>query len=158
LIRPVFAAHFSIFREEEMKRRANDQPVELLLRPEVRAGLPFRRQLLLYLHPFALFKNASHAEPFSKESALRYNRAMRWMLLSYLRRWFFIAALFFVAIASAETLGAKAWFFVIPAAAFAVLACIALAVTACTLGAYVLLSRPAADRPAGRGGRGEGRG
>ena len=38
--------------------RLVETDVEELLRPDSRARLPFGRQLLIYLHPFALFKDA----------------------------------------------------------------------------------------------------
>ena len=65
----------------------SEEEVEALLRREVRARLPLARQLLLYLDPFSLFKDASRG----RERALSYNRALRWILLSYLRRWSCIA-------------------------------------------------------------------
>jgi hypothetical protein len=45
-----------------------------------RARLPLRRQLILYLNPFALFKDAARGPAWMREHALSYNRAMRWML------------------------------------------------------------------------------
>jgi len=114
--------------------------VEALLLREWRARLPFCQQLLIYLNPFALFKDASRGTALVRESALRYNRAMRWMLLRYLRRWAMIAVASFLAIAPSEALASQMRFFIVPAAAFAVGACIALAVVACTVAAYLLLS------------------
>ncbi len=113
--------------------------VELLLARDGRARLPLGRQILLYLDPFALFKDASSGPLRARERALAYNRAMRWMLLPYLRRWVVIAASLFLATAPAEALAAQATFFLIPAAAFAVGACIAVTVTALTAAVYVLL-------------------
>ncbi len=115
--------------------------VEGLLCRDVRARLPLRRQLLIYLHPFALFKDASRGTRLQRELALAYNRAMRWMLLSYLRRWSAIAACLFLAVDPTEALAAQASVFIYPAAAFAVGACVAVAVAACTAAGYLLLSR-----------------
>ena len=60
--------------------------VEALLSRQVRETLPISRQLLLYLDPFALFKDASRGNAWQQELALQYNRAMRWVLLPYIRR------------------------------------------------------------------------
>jgi len=114
-----------------------DEEVEALLRREFRARLPLGRQLLVYLDPFSLFKDASRG----RERALSYNRALRWVLLHYLRRWTLIAASLFVAIAPAEALAAQSRVFIIPTAAFAVGCCIAVTVAACTAAAYLLLGR-----------------
>jgi len=107
--------------------------VEHLLTREFRSRLTLGQQVLLYLDPFALFKDASEG----RERALSYNRAMRWILLSYLRRWLMIAASLFVAIAPAEALAADAT--IVPAAAIAVGFCVAVAVLACTAAAYLML-------------------
>src|SRR5438105_3006159 len=96
-----------------------DGDVESLLTRERRARLPLPRQILLYLDPFALFKDASSGPPPARERALSYNRAMRWILVSYIRRWVMIASSLFLAIAPTEALAAQAKFFLIPAAAFA---------------------------------------
>jgi hypothetical protein len=114
-----------------------EEDVEALLRREVRARLPLMRQLLLYLDPFALFKDASRGH----EPALSYNRALRWILLSYLRRWSCIAAGSFLAIVPAEALAAQSKIFVISTAAFAVGFCIAVSVLVCTFAAYLLLGK-----------------
>jgi hypothetical protein len=114
-------------------RVLQDAEVESLLTREVRSRLPLARQVRLYLDPFALFKDASGG----RERALSYNRAMRWILLSYLRRWLLIAASLFLAIAPAEALAADAT--IVPAAAIAVGFCVALVVLACTAAAYFLL-------------------
>jgi hypothetical protein len=114
-----------------------EEDVEALLRREVRARLPLARQLLLYLDPFALFKDASRG----LEPALSYNRALRWILLSYLRRWSCIAAGSFLALMPAEALAAESRIFVISTAAFAVGFCIAVGVLVCTFAAYLLLGK-----------------
>lgn len=114
-------------------RLVNHAEVEHLLTSEYRSRLTLGQQVLLYLDPFALFKDASEG----RERALSYNRAMRWILLSYLRRWLMIAASLFVAIAPAEALAADAT--IVPAAAIAVGFCVAVAVLACTAAAYLML-------------------
>ena len=110
-----------------------------LLERTARAALPLRRQLLLYLDPFALFMDASRGTGVVRRRALAYNRAMRWMLVPYLRRWIVIAAALFAGIAPAEALAAQASLFVVPAAALAVGFCIAATVTLCIGAAYLLL-------------------
>jgi hypothetical protein len=122
---------------------AIEHDVEALLKPDIRARLPFSRLLLLYLDPFALFKDASRGNAYAQKVALSYNRAMRWMLLRYLRRWTMIAASLFISIAPAEALATQESLFIIPVAASAVGCCIAVAVIACTVTAYVLLGRRA---------------
>jgi hypothetical protein len=101
--------------------------------------LPLARQLLIYLDPFALFKDASHGPAPARERALSYNRAMRWMLLAYIRRWTAIAGAFFLALAPAEAAAAEQAFFAIPMAAIAVGCCIAVVVSGVTVTVYLLL-------------------
>ena len=120
-----------------MRHRETD--VEALLKREQRAQLPLAQQLLLYLDPFRLFKDASRGSETARRLALSYNRAMRWVLVAYIRRWVMIAATFFLAIAPAEAAAAQARIFIIPAAAFAVGACIAVTVTFVTAAVYLLL-------------------
>jgi hypothetical protein len=115
--------------------------VETLLSRRARETLPLSRQILLYLDPFALFKDASRGNAWQQELALKYNQAMRWILLPYLRRWIAIAAALFLCIAPAEALAAQESLFIVPAAAFAVGCCVAIAVTAYTLAAYLMLCR-----------------
>ena len=117
-------------------RVLQDADVESLLMREVRSRLTLVRQLQLYLDPFALFKDASAG----RERALSYNRAMRWVLLSYLRRWLLIAGSLLVGIAPAEALAANAT--IVPAAAIAVGFCVAMAVLACIGAAYLMLGMP----------------
>ncbi|HUQ73928.1 MAG TPA: hypothetical protein VM183_04315 [Burkholderiales bacterium] len=114
------------------------QDVEALLDRARRERLPLRKQVLLYLDPFPLFKDVSGPEPVRKR-ALSYNRALRWILVAYIRRWVMIAATLFLAIAPTQALAAQARIFIIPAAAFAVGACIAITVTILTVAVYVLL-------------------
>ena len=113
--------------------------VEALLIREQRARLPLPRQVVLYLDPFALFKDASKGPAWVRASARSYNRALRWVLVSYIRRWILIAVSLFLAIAPAEALAAEARVFIIPAAAFAVGASIAIAVTFVIGAVYLLL-------------------
>lgn len=116
-----------------------------LLDRKARAALPLRRQLQLYLDPFALFMDASRGTVPVRRRALAYNRAMRWMLVPYLKRWIVIAAALFAAILPAEALAAQAAIFVVPAAAFAVGFCIAATVASCIAAAYLLLGAAADD-------------
>jgi hypothetical protein len=113
--------------------------VEALLKRERRAALPLAQQLLLYLDPFALFKDASRGSRFARECALSYNRALRWILLAYIRRWVLIAAVLFLGITPAEAMAPHESAFLIPAAAFAVGTCLALTVTAIIAAVYFLL-------------------
>ena len=124
-----------------MMRLREEQDVEALLRPDIRARLPFVKLLALYLDPFALFKDASRGNIYAQRVALAYNRGMRWMLLRYLRRWTMIAATLFVSIAPAEALAAQAPVFVVSAAASAVGCCVAVTVIVCTVATYVMLGR-----------------
>jgi hypothetical protein len=117
----------------------NEPDVEALLKREKRAQLPLGQQVLLYLDPFRLFKDASRGSETARRVARSYNRAMRWMLVAYIRRWVLIAAGSFLAIAPAEAAAAQARIFIIPAAAFAVGACIAVTITVVTVAVYVLL-------------------
>jgi hypothetical protein len=122
-------------------RLMNDQEVEALLTRESRARLPFGRLAVLYLHPFSLFKDASHGSVAVRRLALHYNRAMRWMLLPYIQRWFVIALSSFLSLAPAEALAAEASVFIIPAAAIAVGCCIAVTVIVATGTGYILLGK-----------------
>jgi hypothetical protein len=123
-----------------MRPYVNHEDVEALLTRDARARLPLRLQLLLYLDPFALFKDASHGPAWMRERALAYNRAMRWMLLPYIRRWVVIAAVLLLGVAPAEALAAeRSLFIVLPAAASAVGFCIAVTVALFTLAVYLLL-------------------
>jgi len=115
-----------------------DSDVEALLIRERRAGLPLPQQILLYLDPFALFKDASRGPAPVRERALSYNRTMRWILVPYIRRWVLIAASLFLAIAPAEALAAEVKIFIIPAA-LAVGASIAVTVSFLIAAVYLLL-------------------
>jgi hypothetical protein len=111
---------------------------EQLLSSEGRAQLPLVRQVVLYLDPFAFFKDASSGTIAVRERNLSYNRAMRWLLVPYLRRWILIAASLFLAIAPAEAVAAQASLVIVPAA-LAVGFCIAVTVAFCIAAAYLLL-------------------
>ena len=115
--------------------------VENLLNGETRSRLPLARQVLIYLDPFALFKDASHGPAPARERALSYNRAMRWMLVPYIRRWILIAAALALLISPAEAAAAQQAAFAIPMAAVAVGCCIAATVAAITVAVYLLLGR-----------------
>jgi hypothetical protein len=119
-----------------------DEDVEGLLSRSGRAALPLGRLLLLYLNPFPLFKDASRGPIPVRERALSYNRSLRGMLVTYMRRWILIAAASFAGIAPAEALAAEAAVFIYPAAAFAVGFCVAVAALACIAAAYLLLGSP----------------
>jgi hypothetical protein len=122
-----------------MKPYPNHEEVEALLTADARARLPLGRQVLVYLNPFALFKDASTGPARAREHARSYNRAMRWMLLPYVRRWTAIGAACFACTVPTEALAGQASVFIIPAATTAVGCCVAVTVVACTLAAYVLL-------------------
>jgi hypothetical protein len=123
-----------------MRPYVDHEDVEALLGRDARARLPLGRQLLLYLDPFALFKDASCGPAWMRERALAYNRAMRWMLLPYIRRWLVIAAVLFLGVAPAEALAAeRSLLTVLPAAASAVGFCVAATVALFTLAVYLLL-------------------
>lgn len=113
--------------------------VESLFTPQDRARLPLPQQVLLYLDPFWLFKDASSGSKPVRERALSYNRDMRWVLVPYLRRWVVIALSLFLCITPAEALAAQQSAFVITAAASAVGCCIAIAVCAVIGAVYLLL-------------------
>lgn len=113
--------------------RACPSDAESLLAPQNRAGLPLAQQVHLYLDPFALFKDASQGPKPMRERALSYNRAMRWVLVAYLRRWMAIAFSSFLCIAPTEAFASAA------AAVPAVGCCIAIAVCAIIGAVYVLL-------------------
>jgi hypothetical protein len=117
--------------------------VETLLSGEARSRLPLLRQILIYLDPFALFKDASSGPGPVRERALSYNRAMRWMLLPYIRRWVAIAGALALLISPAEAAAAQQAAFAIPTAALAVGCCVAATVAAVTVTVYLLLGNKA---------------
>jgi hypothetical protein len=120
--------------------------VEALLTREGRAALPLRRQILLYLDPFAFFKDASCGTAWSREHARSYNLARRSILLTYIRRWLIIAISSFLGIATAEALAAHAPLFIIPAAGFGIGCSISVAIAAWSTAAYLMLATQAARR------------
>ena len=121
-------------------RFIKDEEIEKLLTREARERLPLARLLLLYLDPFALFKDASRGPASVRQRALYYNRAMRWMLIPYLQRWLIIGGSFFLAIQPTQALAAEMPLFIIPAAAFAVGSCLAVTVICWTVVAFLLLT------------------
>ena len=122
-----------------MRVKQDIRDVEALLTPEGRAQLPLTRQLVLYLDPFALFKDASSGNEWHRHSARSYNSACRPILLTYIWRWLLIAVGCFFGIAMAEALAARAPLFIIPAAGCGIGCSVAVAVAAWTAAAYVLL-------------------
>ncbi len=124
-----------------MKVKLQHGDVETLLTPEARAQLPLSRQLMLYLDPFAFFKDASRGNAWVREAALRYNRRQRSMLLTYIRRWLLIAAGSFLGIASSETLAGHLPLLIIPAAGFGIGCSIAIVFSAWIATIYFLLGR-----------------
>ena len=116
-----------------------DAEVEAFLKRDARSRLPLGRQILIYLDPFALFKDASHGPANARERALSYNRAMRWMLLPYIRRWMAIAAGLALLISPAEAAAAQQAIFAIPTAALAVGCVVAVTVAVVTVAVYLLL-------------------
>jgi hypothetical protein len=125
-----------------MRSDHDTSELESLLTREGRARLPFRRLVLLYLDPFALFMDASLGPAWRREQAISHNRARRPILLTYLRRWLLIAAGSFLGIASAEALAAHVPLFIIPAAGFGIACSVSVTVAACTWAAYLVLGAP----------------
>ena len=126
-----------------MRLKICHHDVEALLTREGRARLPFAHQLMLYLDPFAFFKDASTGTDWSRQHARSYNCARRSILLTYIRRWLLIAIGSFLGIASAEALAAHVPLFIIPAAGFGISCSVAAAVAAWASAAYVLLGTQA---------------
>jgi hypothetical protein len=122
-------------------RPASHSEVETLLKKEARSRLPLLRQIFIYLDPFALFKDASRGTAQARALAVSYNRAMRWMLVPYIRRWLAIAASLGLMIAPAEAAAAQQAAFAIPMAAIAVACCIAITIALVTAAVYLLLGK-----------------
>lgn len=101
--------------------------------------LPLRRQLVLYLDPASLFMDVAGAPAAARRRALAYNRAMRWMLVPYLKRWLFIAAALFLGVAPVEAAAAQSALLLVPAVALAAGFCVAFTVATCIGAAYLLL-------------------
>jgi hypothetical protein len=117
-----------------------------LLERQARSRLPLWRQVLIYLDPFALFMDASRGPARARERALSYNRAMRWMLVPYIRRWVAIAGALALMISPAEAAAAQQAAFVVPMAAVAVGCCVAATVAAVTAVVYLLLGNAHTER------------
>ena len=122
-------------------RHASHSEVETLLKKEARSRLPLLRQIFIYLDPFALFKDASRGTAQARALAVSYNRAMRWMLVPYIRRWLAIAVSLGLMIAPAEAAAAQQAVFAIPMAAIAVACCIAITIALVTAAVYLLLGK-----------------
>ena len=129
-----------------MRISPDQSSVEALLTPQGRQGLPLGRQMMLYLDPFAFFKDATVGTAWHRQQALSYNVARRAILLTYVRRWMLIALASFLGIGSAESLAAHAPFFIIPAAGFGIGCSIAVAVATWCAAAYLLLATQAVRR------------
>ena len=129
-----------------MRISSDQSSVEALLTPEARRSLPLARQMLLYLDPFAFFKDATTGTAWHRQQALSYNVARRSILLTYVRRWLLIAIASFLGIGSAEGLAAHAPLFMIPAAGFGIGCSIAVAVATWCAAAYLLLATQAVRR------------
>jgi hypothetical protein len=123
-----------------MRISPDQSSVEALLTPEARQRLPLTRQMMLYVDPFAFFKDATVGTARSREQALSYNVACRSILLTYVRRWLLIALGSFLGIGSAEGLAAHAPLFIIPAAGFGIGCSVAVAVASWCAAAYLLLA------------------
>ena len=128
-----------------MKLNLQHGDVETLLTPEARALLPLSRQLMLYLDPFAFFKDASRGNAWARAAARRYNQRQRSMLLTYIRRWLLIAASSFLGIASSETLAGHLPLFMIPAAGFGIGCSVALVFSVWIAAIYLLLGSRSSD-------------
>jgi hypothetical protein len=122
-------------------RPASHSEVETLLKKEARSRLPLLRQIFIYLDPFALFKDASRGTAQARALAVSYNRAMRWMLVPYIRRWLAISAALGLMIAPAEAAAAQQAALAIPMAAIAVACCIAITIALVTAAVYLLLGK-----------------
>ena len=129
-----------------MRFSPDQSSVEALLTPEARRTLPFTRQMMLYLDPFAFFKDATVGTAHTRALALSYNVERRSILLTYVRRWLLIALGSFLGIGSAEGLAAHAPLFIIPAAGFGIGCSIAVAIAAWCGAAYLLLGSQAGRR------------
>ena len=126
-----------------MRISPDQSSVEALLTPQGRQGLPLGRQMLLYLDPFAFFKDATVGTAWHRQQALLYNVARRAILLTYVRRWLLIAVASFLGIGSSESLAAHAPLFIIPAAGFGIGCSVAVAVATWCAAAYLLLATQA---------------
>ena len=129
-----------------MRMKLNTEDVEALLTREGRARLPLSRQILLYLDPFAFFKDATTGNAWSRQHARSYNFAQRAILLTYIRRWLVIAVGSFLGIAIAEAFASHVPFLIIPAAGFGIGCSVAVTVAAWVFAAYVMLAKQAVGR------------
>jgi hypothetical protein len=112
---------------------------ELFLTPQSRARLSMARQVLLYLDPSSLFRDASVGPRMVREQALSHNRAMRWMLVPYLRRWLVIAATLLLSIAPVDAISAWKAMFLVVLAASSMGFSVALAMCTLIAAVYLLL-------------------
>jgi hypothetical protein len=129
-----------------MTVKSHDEDIEALLTPETRAGLSLGRQVMLYLDPFAFFKDASTGSAWTRAHARSYNLERRSILLTYIRRWLVIAVGSFLGINCAEALATHVPLLIIPAAGFGIGCSVSVAVAAWSTAAYVLLGAQAPRR------------
>jgi hypothetical protein len=122
-----------------MRVNAPNPDVEALLTRAARARLPLGRQFLLYLDPFALFKDASCGSAAVREDARSYNRSKRWLLLVYIRRWLAIGAGSFLGVMPMEAYASQSPLFLLSAAGLGLGFCIAITIVVATGVAYLLL-------------------
>ncbi len=115
------------------------QDVEALARPEVRAQLPFRLLLWLYLDPFALLKNATVGTPGAQAQALEYNRRHRAVLLAYARRWAVIALGCVTSVAPLDAMARSQPVLCVPLVGVQLAFSVALVVLLLSVAVYVLL-------------------
>lgn len=124
-----------------MSRLMRSTPdVEALAKPEVRAKLPFRFLLWLYLDPFALLKDATVGTPRMQALALDYNRRHRRMLLAYARRWAVIALGCVMSVAPLDALARSQPAMCVPLVGAQIAFSIAFVVLLLSLTVYVYLS------------------
>ncbi len=116
-----------------------NRDVEALAKPEIRAKLPFRLLLWLYLDPFALLKNATVGTPWMQAQALQYNRRHRGMLLAYVRRWAVIALGCVTSVAPLDALARSQPAMCVPLVGMEVGFSIAFVVLLLSLAVYVFL-------------------
>ena len=115
--------------------------VEVLLRPELRGGLSPWALLRLYLDPFVLFKNVNCGTLFNQRAALNYNKALRWVLVLYLRRWFCIASACLLALNPAASMAATNPVFLVPAVGLGLTFTVGFVAVIVIGAAYLMLGR-----------------
>ncbi len=109
------------------------------LKKEARADATFWQLLRMYLDPFAFFKDASRGRDPERRQALHHNRALRWIIPVYIRRWALIGVALLLGIEPAQAYAAMVT--VLPLAIFSMGLAVSLAIIAAALQAYLLLGR-----------------